>query len=221
MKIITIHKSIRKLSIILILSLAFCSGCGNKNDTPEESTNEPPSTNESVESPSQELEDIDMVAETNIEEQSTEDTISTEESIPTTDETTESIETTTEEDTLCVGFVKEIFDGTNKERVDAGLPELVWSDELAIAADIRAEEIIDTFSHVRPDGTKCYALGDKIHGENIAKSPPQATADEFVQHWMDSKGHRENILREQFTMMGVGIRTTDMGITAVQIFGYL
>ena len=41
-----------------------------------------------------------------------------------------------------------------------------------------------------------------------------------MQHWMDSQGHRENILREQFTMMGVGTRTTDMGITAVQIFGY-
>ena len=117
-------------------------------------------------------------------------------------------------------YAKEIFDGTNKERVAAGLPELEWSDELAMAADIRAEEIIDCFSHVRPDGTKCYALSDRIHGENIAKSPPEPTADEFVQHWMESEGHKENILRKQFTMLGVGTRTTDMGMTAVQIFGY-
>lgn len=239
-KMKTIHKSVRKLSAILIVSLAFCSGCGNKNDIPEDHaeivkeeaspdvvatqepspTKEPLSTQEPAESPNQEPEDIDLVTETDLKEQSAEDTIITEESVPAAEETTENIETSTDENTLCVGFVKEIFDGTNKERVNAGLPELVWSDELAIAADIRAEEIIDTFSHVRPDGTKCYALGDKIHGENIAKSPPQSTADEFMQHWMDSEGHRENILREQFTMMGVGTRTTDMGITAVQIFGY-
>ena len=240
MKKITVHKFIRKLSIILILSLAFCFGCGNKNDTPEDNTEianeeasldviameepsptkEPLSTSEQKESPNQEVEDIGMVAETDIKEQNTEDAIITEENVPTTDETTESIETPTEGNTLCVGFVKEIFDGTNKERVNAGLSELIWSDELAIAADIRAEEIIDCFSHVRPDGTKCYVLGDKIRGENIAKSPPESTGTEFVQHWMDSEGHRENILREQFTMMGVGTRTTDMGITAVQIFGY-
>ena len=125
-----------------------------------------------------------------------------------------------EGNTLCADIAKEIFEETNRERAAAGLPELAWNEELAAAADIRAEEIIDCFSHVRPDGTKCYALGDRIHGENIAKSPLESTGSEFVQHWMDSPGHRENILRERFTMIGVGIRITDMGITAVQIFGY-
>ena len=165
MKKITVHKFIRKLSIILILSLAFCFGCGNKNDTPEDNTEianeeasidviameepsptkEPLSTSEQKESPNQEVEDIGMVAETDIKEQNTEDAIISEENVPTTDETTESIETPIEGNTLCVGFVKEIFDGTNKERVNAGLSELIWCDELAIAADIRAEEIIDCF----------------------------------------------------------------------------
>lgn len=122
---------------------------------------------------------------------------------------------------LCVGFAKEVFDATNAERVAAGLPELIWSDELAIAADIRAEEIIDDahFSHVRPDGTKCYVLSDKIHGENIAKGP-HASGAEFVQHWMESEGHKWNILCDKYTMMGVGTRCTERGDTGVQIFGY-
>lgn len=139
----------------------------------------------------------------------------------TTEETTVSVETavTTEENKLCVGLAKEIYEETNKERVAAGMPELEWSDELAQAADIRAEEIIYCFDHVRPDGTKCYVLGDRIHGENIARGP-HATGVEFLEHWMASPGHKENILLEQFTMMGVGTRCTEMGDTAVQLFGY-
>lgn len=200
-----IHKYIAKMFALLIIAVVLLSGCSNKNDISED--------------------DNDMVLETDIEEKSAED-ISIQEEAPSMDASTEepiaSVETPTptEENTLCVGIAKGIFDGTNKERVAAGLPELEWSDELAMAADIRAEEIIDCFSHVRPDGTKCYALSDRIHGENIAKSPPEPTADEFVQHWMESEGHKENILRKQFTMLGVGTRTTDMGMTAVQIFGY-
>lgn len=122
---------------------------------------------------------------------------------------------------LCVGFAKEVFDATNAERVAAGLPELIWSDELARAADIRAEEIVDDahFSHVRPDGTKCYALSDRIHGENIGKGP-HASGAEFVQHWMESEGHKWNILCDKYTMMGVGTRCTERGDTGVQIFGY-
>lgn len=152
-----------------------------------------------------------------------EETIIENESVPTEEIAAkmENVETatTTEENKLCVGLAKEIYEETNKERVSAGLPELVWSDELAEAADIRAEEIIGTFSHIRPDGTKCYALGDRIHGENIARGP-HASGAEFVQHWMDSPGHKANILRKEFTMIGIGTRCTEMGDTGVQIFGY-
>ena len=147
---------------------------------------------------------------------------STEETVVESEEASEPLLPVDEQtDELCVGFAKEVFDATNAERTAAGVPELEWSDELARAADIRAEEIIDDahFSHVRPDGTKCYALSDRIHGENIAKGP-HATGAEFVQHWMDSEGHKWNILCDKYTMMGVGTRCTEMGDTAVQLFGY-
>lgn len=114
---------------------------------------------------------------------------------------------------------KEIFEATNAERVKVGLPELIWSDELAKAADVRAEEIITDFDHVRPDGTKCYVLSDLIRGENIARGP-HASGKEFVSRWMGSDGHRENILWSQYTLIGVGTRCTEYGDTAVQLFGY-
>lgn len=127
--------------------------------------------------------------------------------------------TVTEENKLCVGLAKEIYEETNRERIAAGLPELAWSDELAEAANIRAVEIIDKFDHVRPDGTKCYALHEKIHGENIARGP-QATGAEYVERWMESPGHRANILDERYTIIGVGSQSTEMGNTGVQLFGF-
>lgn len=123
-----------------------------------------------------------------------------------------------EADSLCVGKAKEIFDATNAERVAAGLPELIWNDELAQAADVRAGEIITDFDHVRPDGTKCYVLSDLIYGENIARGP-HASGQEFVSRWMGSEGHRANILCCQYTLIGVGTKCVEQGDTAVQLFG--
>ena len=218
-----------KKPLILLLLALVCAGCAYKDGRTENVI--VPSENvydaeESAGIASEELpiedgkDDIAVGTDT---EQSDVEQNTLDEEIVATEEivTEETVKTaiTTEENKLCVGLAKEIYEETNKERISAGLPELVWSDELAEAADIRAEEIIGTFSHIRPDGTKCYALGERIHGENIARGPHESGA-EFVQQWMDSPGHRENILRKEFTMMGVGTRYTEMGDTGVQIFGY-
>lgn len=119
---------------------------------------------------------------------------------------------------LCVGLAKEIFDATNAEREITGIEPLKWSDELAEYANIRAEEIITNFSHIRDDGTKCYTLSDLIFGENIARGP-HANGNDFLEHWMDSKEHKENILNPQYTTIGVGFTCTEQGDTAVQLFG--
>lgn len=119
---------------------------------------------------------------------------------------------------LCVGLAKEIFDATNAEREAIGLEPLIWSDELAEYANIRAEEIITNFSHERTDGTKCYVLSPLIYGENIARGP-HATGTEFLAHWMDSLGHKENILNPEYTTIGIGFSCTEQGDTAVQLFG--
>ncbi len=222
----------KKLLTILLLLALVCIGFDKKDGRTESvavpSENVYDAEEESAviasEEPPKEDGEDDIAVGAEMEQPcDVEETIIEDESVPTEEIAAEmeNVEaaTTTEENKLCVGLAKEIYEETNKERVSAGLPELVWSDELAEAADIRAEEIIGTFSHIRPDGTKCYALGDRIHGENIARGP-HASGAEFVQHWMDSPGHRENILRKEFTMMGVGTRYTEMGDTGVQIFGY-
>lgn len=218
-----------KKPLILLLLALVCAGCAYKDGRTENVI--VPSENvydaeESAEIASEELledgkDDIAVGTDTEqerVEQNTLDEEIAATEEIAIEEEIVETA-TTTEENKLCVGLAKEIYEETNKERIAAGLPELVWSDELAEAADIRAEEIIDCFSHVRPDGTKCYALGEKIHGENIARGP-HASGSEFVQHWMDSPGHKANILRKEFTMIGIGTRCTEMGDTGVQIFGY-
>lgn len=217
--------------LILLLLALVCVGCANKDGRTEDvivpsenvyDAEEESAVIASEESPIEDGED-DIAVGTDTEQSDVEQNTLDEET-ESTEENTAEIEnvetaTTTEENKLCVGLAKEIYEETNKERISAGLPELTWSDELAVAADIRAEEIIDYFDHVRPDGTKCYALGDRIHGENIARGP-EASGSEFVHQWMESPGHRANILREEYTLIGVGTRSTEMGYTGVQIFGY-
>ena len=82
---------------------------------------------------------------------------------------------------------------------------LKLSAELQSAAAIRAEEITRRFSHTRPDGTKCSTVipnGKYTMGENIAAG--NNTAAKVVQQWMNSPGHRANILRSDYTELGVG-----------------
>lgn len=120
---------------------------------------------------------------------------------------------------LCTGVAKELFDLTNQARANAGLPALKWSDELARCADVRANEIVTNFSHVRPDGTKCYSLSNKIAGENILRGP-SATAQEMFDHWMASEGHKENILYSGYGSIGISAKAVEKGVTACQLFGY-
>ena len=199
------YKTIKKLFTILSLLALVCIGCTYKDGRTENVS--VPSENvydaeESAVIVSEELpiedgeNDIAVGTDTeqsDVEQNPLDEEIVATEEIATEEETVETV-ITTEENKLCVGLAKEIYEETNKERIAAGLPELVWSDELAVAADIRAEEII--------------ARG------------PEATGSEFVQHWMESPGHRANILREEYTLIGVGTRSVEMGCTGVQIFGY-
>jgi uncharacterized protein YkwD len=74
---------------------------------------------------------------------------------------------------------------------------------------VRAEELIQSFSHTRPDGTSCFTAFDEFGvdyraaGENIAAG--QKTPEDVVNSWMNSSGHRANILSENFTAIGVGV----------------
>ena len=103
-------------------------------------------------------------------------------------------------------FCQEVWRLTNAEREKAGLPPLNYHGELQLLADTRAAEIdyySGHFSHTRPDGSEWHTVFGNGHidyraiGENIAFG--QQTPAEVVQAWMDSPGHRANILNENFT----------------------
>ena len=100
----------------------------------------------------------------------------------------------------------EVLRLTNYERTANGLAPLSVFSELDAAAGLRAEEITTLFSHTRPDGTPCStALGDIPYysvGENIAYGYP--TPEAVVEGWMNSPGHRANILTEHYRHLGVG-----------------
>jgi uncharacterized protein YkwD len=97
----------------------------------------------------------------------------------------------------------------NRERNALGIKELWYDDRVGDAAMIRAEELMLLMSHDRPDGRVCGSVLDDMRirhsawGENIAFG--HMNAQEVVQSWMGSEGHRENILNPKFRAIGVGV----------------
>ena len=114
-----------------------------------------------------------------------------------------------------VALADEVFRLTNAERGKAGLPALSSMPALTLTAVTRAKETIRSFSHDRPDGRSCFTAFDEnyvsytLAGENIAMG--QRTPTEVVSGWMDSPGHRENILNEEFGHLGVGVALDSSG----------
>ena len=103
----------------------------------------------------------------------------------------------------------------NEERANAGLGPLVMDPTLVNVATVRANEIIQSFSHTRPDGRDCFTAyaeqgaSYSCAGENIAAgySSPEAV----MEGWMNSPGHRANILNGSFGRVGVGLVISDAG----------
>lgn len=114
---------------------------------------------------------------------------------------------------------EEVFAQVNQARIDIGLSELVWSEELAAAAEVRAQEIHQSFSHTRPDGSPWWTANSEIiYGENIAKG--YQTADSVVTAWMESSDHKENILYSGFQTIGIAVYNVDGKWYWAQEFGY-
>ena len=116
-----------------------------------------------------------------------------------------------------VDFERRVVDLVNARRSEAGLSALSISGSLENAADIRAKEIGQSFSHTRPDGSSCFSVLSESYrycGENIAMG--QADPESVMNAWMNSDGHRANILNSNFTQIGVGYNPECSGW--VQIF---
>ena len=107
-------------------------------------------------------------------------------------------------------FEQEVVDLVNQERAKAGLKALSSDWELARVARFKSEDMRDNkyFSHNSPTyGTpfqmmKSFGINYMSAGENIAAG--QATPEAVVKAWMNSSGHKANILSSSFTHIGVG-----------------
>ena len=107
-----------------------------------------------------------------------------------------------------VSYVQQVVNLVNEERAKEGLAPLTLDTKVSAAAQVRAREIVTSFSHTRPDGTsfatalKEQNISYRRAGENIAwgQKSPEAVMDA----WMNSSGHRANIMNPNFTTIGIG-----------------
>lgn len=105
-------------------------------------------------------------------------------------------------------YEAEVIRLVNEIRVQEGLSPLTTTSALSAAADQRAKELVSCYAHERPDGTSCFTalhefgVSYRAAGENIAAGYP--TPEAVVTGWMNSSGHRANILNPSFKAIGVG-----------------
>ena len=119
---------------------------------------------------------------------------------------------------------KEVFNLINQQRANNGLGALKVDEEVQRVARIKAEDMVSNnyFSHTSPtygspfDMLSSFKISYKTAGENIAGNSSNSAA---VEAWMNSSGHRANILNSSFNYTGIGVVTSPRyGKIYVQVF---
>ena len=113
-------------------------------------------------------------------------------------------------DSEALAYEKEVVRLVNIERRANGLSDLTYDWQLSRVARYKSEDMKNNnyFSHTSPtygspfQMMKSFGISYRSAGENIAKG--QKTPAEVVNAWMNSSGHRANILNSSFTHIGVG-----------------
>lgn len=119
-------------------------------------------------------------------------------------------------------YSKTVLELMNQQRVKNGVQELQTNDLLYQAARIRAKELEQSFSHARPNGEDPFTVLDAYEisyyavGENIAKG--YTTPESVMNAWMNSEGHRANILDSDFLSAAVGVYQNASGTYYWSIF---
>ncbi len=111
---------------------------------------------------------------------------------------------------------------TNNERISAGLPIYITTNLMQYFGAQRAYELLDYYSHDRPTGESWSTILDEYNfdytnaAENIANGYTSPAA--VVEGWMNSPGHRQNILNGALRYLGTGMRDNGKKYWA-QVFG--
>lgn len=119
-------------------------------------------------------------------------------------------------------LINEVYEITNNYRSLVGVPSLTLDSFLMTAADIRAKELSNSFSHTRPNGSSCFTVLSELGisygtaGENIAAgySSPQSV----MEGWYSSSSHYQNIISSKFKKIGIGVNIINNQYYWVQIF---
>lgn len=130
-----------------------------------------------------------------------------------------------EEEDLSV-YAEQVWEIVNEERAKAGVSPLAFSAELNEVAELRAEELKELYSHTRPDGSECStALTERNitfdwRGENITTFMNMGSdiSGIAMDNWLNSEGHRRNILKKEYNNIGVGVSYKDGYYYLVQVF---
>ena len=118
----------------------------------------------------------------------------------------------------------EVFNLINEQRAKEGLAALKMDNEVQRVARIKAQDMVNNnyFSHTSPtygspfDMLKSFKISYKSAGENIAGNSTNSGA---VNAWMNSSGHRANILNSSYNYTGIGVvSSSKYGKLYVQIF---
>lgn len=119
---------------------------------------------------------------------------------------------------------KEVFELINKQRTNNGLKELKVDEELQRVARIKAQDMVDNnyFSHTSPtygspfQMLNSFKISYKTAAENIAGNSSNTGA---VNSWMNSSGHKSNILNSSYNYTGIGVVSSPRyGRIFVQLF---
>ena len=123
------------------------------------------------------------------------------------------------------GFESDMLKQVNAQRAKNGQSALTLNQSLCASARVRAAEIAKDgcFSHTRPDGSGCFTaisgVSYRTAGENIAMGTwGYYGVDEIMDGWMNSEGHRANILNGDFSEVGFGCVVVNGNGYWVQMF---
>lgn len=126
-----------------------------------------------------------------------------------------------------------IHEETNRQRANHGVNQLEYDHHLSAIAFQHSRDMAqrDFFAHTNPDGDepsdryRKFGHDDRSSGENISLehheilASPTEVARSIVEGWMNSQGHRENVLRDRFTKEGIGVYLDNNGgVYATQNF---
>lgn len=119
-------------------------------------------------------------------------------------------------------LINEVYEITNNYRSLVGVSSLTLDSSLVTAANIRAKELSDSFSHTRPNGSSCFTVLSGLGisygtaGENIAAG--YSSSQSVMEGWRSSSGHYQNIISSNFKKIGIGVNIVNNQYYWVQIF---